>query len=304
MILPLELEAVQRSGDSASPPAVSTGAEPVTKASISSPAASLPQNPLRGIGSAVRIESGAARFIDVRGALKVVRDPSPPAVASASIVSVGSVASGTSMTTVSSEPDSMVVDVGVSSNEHGSATMTRNVTDSESDVSHGGGDGVAPVLVVQPGAPQSRSQVDVGTTSSGCGIGDPGGQPDVARGTARSSCPSPIQKPATTTLGNGSWDVEVAALCYTAKYQPAARAGRASMALDWFALGKTMEAVVRHRGSWHHANDLWNGWALSVSTHFKLWCSIVAVARQVIGDRSMCHSGLALKVWVHIACVV
>ena len=161
---------------------------------------------------------------------------------------------------------------------------------------------MAPVLGGQPGAPQSRSQIDVGTTRSGCGIGDAGGQADVARGTAWSSCP--IQKPATTTLGNGLWDVEVAALCYTAKYQPAARAGRASMALDWFALGKTMEAVVRHRGSWHHANDLWTGWALSVSTHFKLWCSIVAVARQVIGDRSMCHSGLALKVWVHIACVV
>ena len=249
-------------------------------ASISSPAASLPQNPLRGICSAVRIERGAARFIDVRGALKLVPDPSPPAAAaSASCVSVGSVASGTSMTTVSSEPDSMVVDVSVtgSSNEHGSATMTRtrNVADSESDVSHGGGDGVAPVLVVQPGAPQSRSQVDVGTTSSGCGIGDAGGQADVAQGTARSSCP--IQKPATTTLGNGLWDVEVAALCYTAKYQPAARAGRASMALDWFALGKTMEAVVRHRvGAGTMSTTRGNGWALSVGSPCTSSCGAVS----------------------------
>ena len=43
------------------------------------------------------------------------------------------------------------------------------------------------------------------------------------------------------------WDLRQHALYYTRSYQPEDSIGDASMALDWFALGKTVEAVVRSK---------------------------------------------------------
>ena len=42
------------------------------------------------------------------------------------------------------------------------------------------------------------------------------------------------------------WDVKRRALSYTASYQPSDSIGDTSVALDWFALGKTIETMVRH----------------------------------------------------------
>ena len=62
----------------------------------------------------------------------------------------------------------------------------------------------------------------------------------------------------TACVSPSSWDFnfEVDAICYTERYQPEDRVGKSSRALDWYALGKTIEMVLVRTGYYHTVSVL------------------------------------------------
>ena len=189
----------------------------------------------RAVESAVE-DVGGPYFIDLRGVIDVTRVPlSPTREPAVTAVAMPMGQCATVCASASVTPNaSGVAGAGA---RHGSDTSpsSRLTNDSPTPVGDDVGSGSSVVVAMSSGNDAASASDGLATTDSDSGT------------LMTTACVSP-----------SSWDFnfEVDAICYTERYQPEDGVGKTSRALDWYALGKTIEMVLVRTGYYHTVSVL------------------------------------------------